>query len=88
MAITDKSTIRRNTKGQRSMSNTTKLQDLDMNSFDGAVYIKLLSSFRTYELELVLDAYVYMFPQEFERQIELIKAELAYRETPMAKELE
>jgi hypothetical protein len=59
-----------------------------MNSFDEDLYVRQISSFRIYELELILDAYVHIYPQEFKRQIELIKAQLAYRETPLAKELD
>lgn len=69
------------------MSNTLKAQDWDMNSFNAELYRKQLVDMKTHELELIVDAYTHVDPDNFKRQIELIKAELEFRETPLGKEL-
>lgn len=69
------------------MSNTLKAQDLDMNCFNDELYRKQLVDMKTYELELIVDAYTHISPDEFKRQIELITAELEFRQTPLGKEL-
>ena len=69
------------------MSNTLKAQGWDMNSFNDELYRKNLLDMKTHELELIVDAYTYIDPDDFKRQIELIKAELEFRDTPLGKEL-
>lgn len=87
MGITGKFTTLKNTKERTSMSNTLKAQDLDMNSFNDELYRKQLIDMKTHELELIVDAYTHISPDEFKRQIELITAELEFRQTPLGKEL-
>lgn len=87
MGIIDKFTTPKNTKERTSMSNTLKVQDLDMNSFNDELYRKQIIDMKTHELELIVDAYTHISPDEFKRQIELITAELEFRETPLGKEL-
>lgn len=58
-----------------------------MNSFNAELYRMQLMDMKTHELEFIVDAYVHIYPEEFKDQIELIKAELEFRNTPLAKEL-
>lgn len=69
------------------MLSILKTQDWDVNSFNSELYKKLLIDMKTFELELILDAYAHISPDEFKRQIELIRDELRFRQTSLGKEL-
>lgn len=58
-----------------------------MNSFNAELYRMQLIDMKTHELEFIVDAYAHIYPEEFKHQIELIKAELEFRQTPVGKEL-
>jgi len=58
-----------------------------MNSFSATLYKMQLIEMKTHELEFILDVYVHIAPTEYKEQIELIKDELEFRKTPLAKEL-
>lgn len=58
-----------------------------MNSFNAQLYRLQLLDMKTFELELIADAYTHISPDEFKQQIELITAELEFRQTPLGKEL-
>jgi hypothetical protein len=87
MAIIDKLTTQQSIKGQKSMSNTLKTQDWDMNCFNSDLYRMQIIDLETFELEFLIDIYSQTRPSEFKQQLELITAELEFRKTPLAKEL-
>lgn len=87
MGIIGRFTTPKNIKERTNMSNTLKTQDLDMNSFNAELYRKQIINMKTHELEIIVDAYTLISPGEFKQQIELITAELEFRETPLGKEL-
>jgi len=58
-----------------------------MNSFDAKLYTMQLIALKTHELEFLVDVYTHITPDEFKDRMELIKAELEFRKTPMAEEL-
>lgn len=84
MEIIDKYTIRKNIKGLRSMSSTSKTPDW-ANSY--SEMRKVLMRFKTDELETLQDAYTIMDPDMFKLQIKAIKDELELRKTSLGKEL-
>lgn len=58
-----------------------------MSCFNAELYRMQLLDMKTYELEFIADAYTHIYPNEFKEQIELIKAELEFRNSPLGKEL-
>lgn len=87
MGIIDKFTTPKNIKGQRNMLSIIKAPASDLNSFNKELYRMQLINMKTHELEILVDIYVHITPNEFKEQVELIKAELEFRETPLGKEL-
>jgi hypothetical protein len=87
MEIIGKCIILRNIKERISMSNTLKIQDWVMNSFNAELYRMQIIDMETHELEFLVDVYTHITPKEFKEQIELITAELAFRKSPLGKEL-
>lgn len=69
------------------MSNTLKIQDWVMNSFNAELYRMQIVDMETHELEYLVDVYTHVSPKEFKQQIELITAELEFRKSPLGKEL-
>jgi hypothetical protein len=87
MGIIGKSTTHKSIKERKNTLSILKVQGWDMNSLNEELYRKNLIDMKTHELEFLVDVYSHISPKEFKRQIELIKAELEFRETPLAKEL-
>lgn len=69
------------------MSNTIKVPDWDMSSFNAELYRMQIIDMKTHELEFLVDLYLGIYPDEFKTQIELITAELEFRQSPLGKEL-
>lgn len=69
------------------MSSISKQQDLGMNSFNAELYRMQLIDMETHELEFLVDVYTHVTPDDFEQQIELIRAELEFRDSPLGREL-
>lgn len=84
MEIIDKCITHKSLKERRSMFTISKTPDLASNY---SSVRKTAASFKTDELEALLDACAIMDPIYFELHIKAIKDELELRKTSLGKEL-
>lgn len=87
MEITARFTTRQSIKELRNWLNITNQQDWDMSCFSEELYRMQLIDMKTQELEFLVDVYTHITPDEYKEQIDLIKAELEFRKTPVGREL-
>lgn len=87
MEIIARFTTRRSIRGRRNWLSISNQQDWDMSCFNGELYRMQIIDMGTHELEFLVDAYTHLTPDEYKEQIDLIKAELEFRQTPVGREL-
>lgn len=76
-----------NTKGLKNMSSNSKTQGSSNISTNIEKYTQSLFTLETSELEVLLDLYGYMPIGVYKDEIEAIRGELAFRNSPLGAEL-